>query len=633
MKRSISVRFSAAFCLAAMLCTIFAISAAAQGAPGLHVIKELKHDTSLPLAELQRLTPVPAFQFTPRLLKVLPLPPVERALQYQGPDLALQHEQLPQVAATIGLNIDGLGNGEYGFNMQAAPPDTEGTVGLTQYVQWVNLEFAVFDKSTGALVSGPFEGNTIWAGFGGVCQTNNDGDPIVQYDKINNRWIFTQLMIASTPYTQCVAVSTTSDATGTYNRYAFAFGNNFNDYPKMGVWTDAYYMTFNMFLNGQSFEGADACALQSSAMMAGTSAKIICFQQSSNIGGMLPGDLDGTIQPAVGEPEFFVNYGTNSLRLWKFHVDFVTPSNSTFTGPTTLTVNSFSPLGSVPQPGTSQRLDSLSDRIMYRAPYRKFADGHEALLVSHSVVGGERWYELRDPNGTPTVYQQGTFGPDSNFRWMGSIAMDQSGDIGLGYSVSSTSVFPSVFFTGRVPSDSLGNMETEQAIVNGTGSQNGGLSRWGDYSDMSVDPVDDCTFWYTQEYMKTTGSFNWNTRIANFKFANCGGQGGGPAVTLVPTSLKWGKVLVGVKSGTKKVTLTNTGNATLNISSIVPSGDFALAPVPPKKVCGSTVAAGKSCVIKVTFTPTQKGLRTGNVTITDNAPDSPQSVALSGTGK
>jgi hypothetical protein len=633
MKRSTSLRFSAALCLAAMLCTIFAISAVAQGAPGRHVINELKHDTSLPLAELQRLTPVPPFQFTPRLLKVLPLPPVERALQYQGPDLALQHEQLPQVAATIGLNIDGLGQGEYGFNMQAAPPDTEGTVGLNQYVQWVNLEFAVFDKSTGALVAGPFEGNTIWANFGGVCQNNNDGDPIVQYDKINNRWIFTQLMIASTPFTQCVAVSTTSDATGTYNRYAFTFGNNFNDYPKLGVWTDAYYITFNMFLNGQSFEGADACALQSSAMLAGTAAKMVCFQQNSSIGGMLPGDFDGTIQPAPGEPAFFVNYGTNSLRLWKFHVDFNTPANSTFTGPTTLAVASFTPLGSVPQPGTAQRLDSLSDRIMYRAPYRKFADGHEVLLVSHSVVGGERWYELRDPNGTPTVFQQGTFGPDASNRWMGSIAMDQSGDIGLGYSVSSSSVFPSVFFTGRVPSDALGNMETEQAIVNGTGSQTGGLSRWGDYSDMSVDPVDDCTFWYTQEYMKTNGSFNWNTRIANFKFANCGGQGGGPAVTLVPTSLKWGKILVGVKSGAKKVTLTNTGNATLNISSIVPSGDFALAPVAKKLACGSTVAAGKSCVIKVTFTPTQVGLRTGAVTITDNAPDSPQSVALSGTGK
>jgi hypothetical protein len=174
-------------------------------------------------------------------------------------------------------------------------------------------------------------------------------------------------------------------------------------------------------------------------------------------------------------------------------------------------------------------------------------------------------------------------------------------------------------------------MESEQLIVNGTGSQTGGLSRWGDYSSMTIDPVDDCTFWYTQEYIKANGNFNWNTRIANFKFDSCIGQSGGPAVSLVPTALKWYGIVVGTTSGAKSVTLTNTGNAPLNISSIAASGDFSIKIV--RNSCGNTVAAGASCLIKVTFTPTQVGTRTGSLTITDNAPDSPQSVSLTGKGK
>jgi centrosomal CEP192-like protein len=600
----------------------------------MHVIKEIKHDTSAPLSELVDLTPLQPNPFSPRALKVLPFGPRPEVPKFAVPDAALQAEALPPVSATLGLNFEGLGQGQYGFNLQFAPPDTNGVVGATQYVQWVNAEFAVFNKSTGAIIGTPHPGNAIWAGFGGVCQTTNDGDPIVQYDKIANRWIFTQFSIEAQPFTQCVAVSTTNDATGTYNRYAFQFGINFNDYPKLGVWPDGYYMTFNMFRNGQIFIGADACAMDRVKMLAGQTATIVCFQQSSAIGGMLPGDLDGTIQPAAGEPAFFLNFGTNSLRLWKFHVDFTTPANSTFTGPTTLAVSNFTPLGSVTQPGTTQKLDSLSDRLMYRLAYRKFADNHESLVVTHSITAGIRWYEIQDPNGTPTVFQQGTFAPDASTRWMGSVAMDQSGNIGLGYSVSSASVFPSVFFTGRVPGDPLGSMETEQLVVNGSGSQTGGLSRWGDYSAMTIDPADDCTFWYTQEYMKANGSFNWNTRIANFKFANCGGGGGGPVVSLSPTSLKWGKRLVG-SPGTKTVTLTNTGNANLNITSLAISGDPDFTFKTVKKSCknGGTVAPGAFCYIKVTFNPTQIGLRSGNVSITDDAADSPQSIPLQGTGK
>ncbi|MGD0790955.1 MAG: hypothetical protein ABR920_04220 [Terriglobales bacterium] len=441
-----TVRFAAPFYLAATLFVLFSVSAFAQST--VRVIREEKHDVSAPLAELDRMTPAQPHRFSPRILKILPTGP-STSLQPESamPDLALQATALPPVAANLGLNIDGLGQGQYGFLLEYSPPDTNGAVGATQYVQWVNAEFAVFDKATGALVAGPTAGNALWAGFGGGCETNNDGDPIVQYDKMADRWILTQFSITTLPYTQCVAVSTTSDATGAYNRYAFSFGDiDFADYPKLGVWPDAYYMSFNLFLDGTSFIGADACALDRNAMLAGNDATIVCFQQPSSVASLLPSDMDGTIPPATGEPAFFMNFGKNVLQLWTFHVDFTTPANSTFTGPTVLPVASFTPRcfrSCVAQPGTTQRLDALGDRPMYRLAYRQFPNGVESLVFNHSISTGVRWYEVRSPNGTPTVFQQGTFSPNSNTRWMASIAMDQSGDMALGYSVSSSSVYPS----------------------------------------------------------------------------------------------------------------------------------------------------------------------------------------------
>jgi len=236
-------------------------------------------------------------------------------------------------ATTAGLGFAGVGNGDYGFAPNAAPPDTNGAVGATQYVQWVNESFAVFDKTTGAKVYGPAAGNTLWSGFGGGCQTNNDGDPIVQYDKAANRWIFTQFSVSTTPYLQCIAISTTSDATGTYNRYSFSY-SNFPDYPKLGVWPDAYYITFNMF-QGNFFAGSALCAYNRSAMLAGTAATQQCFQLSSSFGGVLPSDLDGSTAPPAGTPNFMLNFGSNSLNLWKFHVDWATPANTSSPVPPT----------------------------------------------------------------------------------------------------------------------------------------------------------------------------------------------------------------------------------------------------------------------------------------------------------
>jgi hypothetical protein len=473
------------------------------------VRREVHRDVSPPLREMIKVTPRPSrVKHEAEPVRRIPLPPGLSVLE-EDP---IRQQTAAPFTPVVGTSFEGLGAGQYGFSVTGAPPDTNGTVGATQYVQWVNTSFAIFNKTTGALIAGPTAGNALWAGFGGGCQTNNDGDPVVVYDKLAQRWVFSQFSVTTTPYLQCVAVSTTSDATGTYNRYSFQY-NNFDDYPKMGVWPDGYYETFNMF-NGNTFVGADACAYNRTAMLNGQSATQICFQQGSSVGGLLPSDLDGTTAPPAGSPNYMLYFGTNNLNLYKFHVDFATPSNSTFTGPTVINVAAFTPLCSggtcVVQPGTTQRLDSLADRLMYRLAYRNFGT-HESLVTNHSVAvtggGGVRWYEIQNPSGTPSLAQQGTFAPDSSYRWMGSIATDQAGDMAVGYSVSSSSINPSIRYTGRVPTDPAGTMEAEVNIVSGTGAQTATLSRWGDYSAMQVDPVDDCTFWYTQEYMKTNGTF------------------------------------------------------------------------------------------------------------------------------
>src|SRR6267142_1856704 len=253
------------------------------------VRREVHRDVSPPLWEMIKLTPVPSVtKHEAEPARRIPLPP---GLSNLEEDPIRQQTMVP-FTPVVGTSFEGLGAGQYGFSVTGAPPDTNGTVGATQYVQWVNTSFAIFNKTTGALVAGPTAGNALWSGFGGGCQTNNDGDPIVLYDQAAQRWVFSQLSVSTTPYLQCIAVSTTPDATGTYHRYSFQY-NNFDDYPKMGVWPDAYYETFNMF-NGNTFVGADACAYNRAAMLAGTTATQVCFQQGSSIGGLLPSDLDGS---------------------------------------------------------------------------------------------------------------------------------------------------------------------------------------------------------------------------------------------------------------------------------------------------------------------------------------------------
>ena len=579
------------------------------------VIRDAKHDTSAPWRDLVRISAAAA-----------PLPK-SAPVQTTQPLASL-------LTANLIMNFEGLGQNQYGFVVPIQdPPDTNGAVGATEYVQFVNTSYAVFDKGSGALIFGPAKLNTLFAGFGGPCAKNSDVDVIAQYDKLANRWILAEPAVSGgMGWFECVAVSTTPDATGPYNRYAFQF-TNFPDYPKFGVWPDAYYASFNMYTSGSgSYVGVNACALDRTSMLNGAPATAQCFMTTSTFKNLLPADLDGSIAPPTGSPEFFMNMAPNALRLWKFHVDWNTPANSKFTGPTSIPVAAFTKACSgnacIPQPGTTVVLRSFADRIMYRLGYRHFADGHESIVATHAVGGPAaiRWYEIRNPNGTPTVFQQGTFSPDATYRWMSSIGMDSNGDIGVGYNISSSTVYPGIAVAGRVASDPPGTFEGESTVVSGSGFQT--VKAWGDYSGLSVDPVDDCTFWYTTEYMFATGSWNWHTRIASFNFPACTPQA--QPVTLSATGLQFWGVVVGNSSGPQTLTLTNNQGVALNISNISVSGDFSQT-----NTCGTLPAQlgpNANCRISITFSPTAKGQRVGTLTITDDAPNNPQTANLSGTG-
>jgi hypothetical protein len=426
---------------------------------------------------------------------------------------------------------------------RVAPPDTTGDVGPNHYVQWVNLRYAVYTLTRDAnnqitafnLVSGfPKNGNVIWQGFGGRCESDNDGDPIVQYDQLADRWILTQFAVSNTPYTQCVAVSTGPDPTGIYNRYAFSYSRDFNDYPKLGVWPDAYYISYNMFRNGRSFVGGQVCALERAQMLTGGAARQACVRTTAGH-SLEPADLEGSVVPPAGSPNLLLSITSTSVQFWRFAVNWGA-GTGTLTGPITLSgVAAFSRACGggtcIPQPGTTQQLDSLADRLMYRLSYRNLS-GSERLVINHSVTSGSgvgvRWYELTNATGqtmasaTPVVRQQGTFAPTNDFRWMGSAAIDKTGGIAIGYNISNaSSIKPSIKYAYRGPSDILGTMGNETDIFTGTGVQTPNLARWGDYSTISVDPVDGCQMVFTSQYQPANGNFNWTTFIHSFKLSTC----------------------------------------------------------------------------------------------------------------
>ncbi len=419
------------------------------------------------------------------------------------------------------------------------PPDTDGEAGPSQYVQIANSALQVFNKS-GASVLGPLPISTLWGGFGGVCETQDYGDPIVLYDQLAGRWVVSQFngpggaLPGGAPTDECIAVSTSSDATGSYFRYDFHLGSNFFDYPKLGVWPDAYYMSDIVFTaDGNSYLGPQPFAFNRAAMLTGAAASFITT--AGTLGGsedpILPADVDGSAPPPAGAAEPFVEWpGNLTYKVYRFHVDWASPSSSTFTLAGAPGAAAFSILcGSrscVPQPGTAQGLDGIGDRFMARAAYRNYG-GHESLVTNYTVasggVEGIRWVELRGlTSGAPTVAQQSTYQPDTTYRWMGSAAQDASGDLALGFSASSAALSPSIRWAGRLASDPANALsQGETTMFAGSGSQTNLSARWGDYSAMVADPADDCTFWYTQEYYGATSDASWQTRVGKFKFPNC----------------------------------------------------------------------------------------------------------------
>jgi len=440
---------------------------------------------------------------------------------------------------------------------RVVPPDTQGDVGPSHYVQAVNSLLAVYDKTTGNRVFGPIPTAALWDGFGGICETNNDGDPIVLYDDAANRWMVSQFAIGADGY-ECIAVSTTGDPTGSYYRYAFNVSpGTFNDYPKLGVWQDGYYMSANDF--DSSFTGVIAVAFERSRMLTGASAQMVKFGPlpcgTECPFALQPSHWEGGTPPPSGAPNTFVmswddetwGAGTNpdGYRLWDFSVNWASPGSSTFVALPQVNTAEFDAefcnfaRNCIKQPKPGEGLDVFAQATMFRAQYRNFGT-HETIVVNHTVdvtgrsVGGIRWAELRDNGSGWLLHQTGTFAPDSNSRWMGSIAMDGDGNIAIGYSASGSSLFPSIRYATRNASDPLGTMGGEVTLFAGAGSQQSSFNRWGDYSAMSVDPVDDCTFWYTNEYYAATASFDWQTRIGAFKVPGCGGGGGGCTPTQNP---------------------------------------------------------------------------------------------------
>jgi hypothetical protein len=522
-----------AICILGLPDNLNAQKKSAQSGP--EVVYDSYHDTSLPVREYSMAAPqgpMPREVEHPRPRRILS----GAAVPVQ--DLAEQTYLAPPVSATIELNFEGIPNSANGTALEGVPSDDNLAVGATQVVETINTAYEVYDKATGKSVFGPQQISALFTGLPGICgqgPTFNWTDPIVLYDQFANRWIISQIAGNNGSFStgnECIAVSESSDATGKYHRYVFKFGNNvLNDYDKLSVWPDAYYANYNLF-GSNGFIADGACAYDRSAMLTGAKAKAVCFK-SPNEFSFLPSNADGATPPPAGEPSFFVDLSSStSLHLYRFHVDFTNTAKSKFTGPFTIPVKAYTMACGggvcIPQPGTTQQLDSLGDRLMFRLAYRNFGD-HESLVVSHSVmtskaVSGERWYEIRDPNGKPKVYQQGTFTHGTNSLWMGSLDMDKEGDIALGYSESNaTTLHPSLAFTGRVPTDPLNTMESPATIFIAKGSATG-ADRWGDYSSMVIDPVDDCTFWYINQYIPKTSSndfLNFHTRVASLKFPTC----------------------------------------------------------------------------------------------------------------
>lgn len=550
------------------------VSPIASAAGGVVVGHAVRSDVSPPMRDILASYPAPRVGADGQDIYVVPnqfIKPSQADMSEFLRSLSSRNVQrtpsgTPAPGTIVAANGLGVGNGAGGV-----PPDTNGDVSPTHFIQWINTSWAIFDKATGARISGPTAGNSFFAGFGGKCQNTNAGDPLAIWDDRAQRWVMSQFTTGANS-SQCFAISTTSDPLGTYNRYEFAWPTTpaqvFGDYPHIGVWTDesgrqnAYTMVTHEFNNATSaFLGAAFIAVERDKMIAGAPAAqvgIVRFPGFDSYGAE-PVHLDGTLHAKAGSCAPFIHFdaATSEYLFWDMCINWTTPASTTLSS-TPERVAAKTPFvpnfTAVPQLGSSVPLDAFGTHIMYRAAARAFAPGSPtrlSLVVNHGVLGpndqgGIRWthFDLAQANqrfdvifqngfqaatNAPllrNIVDEGVYVPDTNTRWMGGIAIDKGGNIGVGYNVSSATINPRLMINGRALNDPDSTLRDEQACTPATtGSQTGSFSgrgRWGDYTSMSVDPTDDCTFWFTGEFYPTTSTSSYSTRICSFKFNECG---------------------------------------------------------------------------------------------------------------
>jgi hypothetical protein len=495
----------------------------------------------------------------------------------------------------LGVGFDGPQGGSPGRN----PSDNSLAVGPDHIVQTVNSRLVIFTKrgtrfdTTGRVLYGAVPTNTIFAGFTGQCEARNNGDAVVRYDQLANRWLVVMPLFRRAParpdqppewtgssraypapvgvsgqpgraaalfvpprdtsspgrggrggtpppadtgpYSMCYAVSTSPDPLGTWYRYEF-LRPLFPDYPRPAVWPDGYYVPTS---TGDDVIQKHACVVDRHRMLRGEPATEQCVV-IDGVNFLNNADLDGTRLPPAGAPNPMLATGGSQLRgvmdddgiyVWRFFVDWDNPTNTRVEGPVKVAVAPYHYLcdgqltSCVPQPGTDRRLDAQGDKLMARVVYRNLGT-RESIVAVHSVnteaaAGGVRWYEFGvNDDRSVTLRQQGTYAPDSSYRWMASPAIDRAGNIAIGYSFGGTPHFAGQRIAARLANDPPGELTLrERVLVEGEAAQTTTL-RWEDYTQTAVDPVDDCTIWYVGDYLKAEAT-SYSTRIAAIRMPGC----------------------------------------------------------------------------------------------------------------
>lgn len=543
--------------LRAILPVILAVACAPSGGRVVEVRHAVAVDTSPPLRLLMDRTSGSARAECEGAMCVAPSPQHERSNRARPAPMDTaamrieQREQGPRPAAPILESFDGLGFGFTGpTEMPPArnPSDNSLAVGPNHILQTVNSQFAVFTKkgklfdTTGRALHGAVSTNTIWAGFGGACEQRRSGDAVVRYDQLADRWLFVLPIFSrppgdsTGPWSMCYAVSATPDPLGPWHRYEFK-RRLFPDYPRPAIWPDGYYVPTS---TGDDVIQKHACVVDRTRMLKGEPATEQCVIVDG-VNFLNNADIDGYALPPNGAPNIVMATGGTQLvgdldddgiYVWRFHVDWTDSSRTTLAGPEKIAVAPYQYLcggqltNCVPQPGTDRRLDAQGDKLMQRLVYRNVS-GRESIVAVHSVntsagAGGVRWYEFRIGRGRDraiALHQQGTWAPDSLYRWMGSIGMDRAGGIAIGYSFGGVPHYAGQRVAGRLAGDPPGRLTLrESVVVEGQGSQLNTL-RWEDYTTLAMDP-DDCTFWYVGDHYKA-GAERYSTRIASWRLPGC----------------------------------------------------------------------------------------------------------------